>query len=76
MTCHNSPDIGAEIKTSREAINVNVLALVLFVIAPETVMSLEAETDCKRVIPVRLLALTVSEAVVLRISALLVMVTD
>ena len=60
---------------SREDIKVSVLPLVLLVIAPDTVMSLSAATVCKVVAPLRLLALTVKAAVVLRVTSLLVMVT-
>ena len=50
--------------------------MVLLVIAPEMVMSLSAATVCSVVAPLKLLAFTVSAAVVLRINALFVIVTD
>ena len=70
-----APAIDAEIRISREAIKVSVLALVLLVIAPEMVISLPADTVCRVVAPLKLLAFTVSADVVLRTSALFVMVT-
>ena len=57
---------------SRDAIKVKVLPLVLLVIAPDIVMSLSAETVCSVVVPLRLLALTVSADEVLSTAALLV----
>ena len=72
----DDPAIAADTKISPDAIKVSVLALVLFEIAPDTVMSLPAATVCNVVAPLKLLKLTVNAAVVLRISALLVIVTD
>ena len=60
-----APEMVADTKISRAAIKSSVLALVLLVIAAEMVMSLPAETVCRVVSPLKLLAFTVSDAVVL-----------
>ena len=62
-------------KMSLEAFKVRLLPLVLLLMAPAMVMSLAAATVCRVVAPLKLLALTVSAAVVFRFKALFVITT-